>query len=130
MKLVLIFPLLFWSLLSFAQTQINKADKSTVLLVVLQGGKVAGGGTGFIVAPGVIATNNHVANHEKVIVLNSTNGPNEKPKPLKAEKLWLSPDYDLALLSVDGLSAPPLYLAKILFKKQKNGEWDTCYAML
>lgn len=113
MRLALILPLLLWSLICVAETQINKTDKSTVLLIVVQGGKIAGGGTGFIVAPGVIATNNHVADHEKVIVLKST-GPNEKPKALKAEKLWLSPDYDLALLSVDGLVAPPLDLAKIL----------------
>lgn len=117
MKFITLFCFLLWPLLPVAQTQISKADKSTVLLLIVSGGKVTGGGTGFIVAPGIIATNNHVANHEKVFVVSSTNGSSEKPKVLKSEKLWLSPDYDLALLSVDGLTSSPIDLAKILPQK-------------
>ncbi|CAA7617161.1 trypsin-like peptidase domain-containing protein [Magnetospirillum sp. SS-4] len=73
-------------------------------------------GSGFVVAPGVIATNLHViapsakgARQPDLWVADGgTAGPHRRP----ATVLWADPHYDLAVLSVPGLTRKPLPLAE------------------
>ncbi len=67
-----------------------------------------GGGSGFVVSPGYVVTNDHViADRDRVIVVAS--GPlGIEVKPVRV--LWASADHDLAVLEVPGLSRRGLRL--------------------
>ncbi len=92
-----------------ANNKINNRDDAVVLLVVIKNGKAIGFGTGFVIAPQLIATNFHVAGVNDVMVL--TPGNKESIKPFKTKKLWGSSDYDLQLLRVDNLNTAPLSIS-------------------
>ena len=92
-----------------AESAIAQADRSVVRVIV----KVTEGyhsGTGFVVGPGgIVVTNNHViAGSDGIVVLVKHDG--SKPEKLSATVTWASPDYDLAILQVNGLGSPPLTL--------------------
>ncbi|MBT8622538.1 trypsin-like peptidase domain-containing protein [Polynucleobacter paneuropaeus] len=114
MKYLLSFILLLFSLDVFSQAEISKNDQSVVILVAIKGGKIVGTGTGFFVSPGIIVTNNHVADFDQILFAPSTGRTHDKVRPQKAEKLWLSPGYDLAILRVQNLDIPPMELTGIL----------------
>jgi S1-C subfamily serine protease len=114
MKYLLSFTLLLFSLNVFAETEISKNDQSVVILIAIKGDKIAGMGTGFFVAPGIIVTNNHVADFDQILFAPSTGRTHDKVRPQKAEKLWLSPGYDLAILRVQNIDIPPMELTGIL----------------
>lgn len=98
-----------------AQDVFTKADKSVVRIVVGKNGKW-GSGTGFVVGQGgVVVTNNHVVEDgDKFIVLSkhAARGPQ-----FRATVIWISPDYDLALLKVAGLDLAPLVIAENIPEK-------------
>jgi len=108
-KLISLFWLAFSSGGVMAESAIAQADRSVVRVIV----KVAEGyqsGTGFVVGPGgIVVTNNHViAGSDGIVVLVKHDG--SKPEKLSATVTWASPDYDLAILQVNGLGSPPLTL--------------------
>jgi len=110
MKFALITSLfILFSINGYAQTQPNKDDDAVVLLLVMKNGKLVGSGTGFVVAPEIVATNFHVAGTNDVVVL--TPGKGQSVKPFNTTKLWGSSGYDLQLLKVDGLQASPLTIS-------------------
>ena len=110
------FLVLGFSSLSFSQSAIAKADASVVRVVVKLGNSY-GSGTGFVVGSGgLVVTNNHVVvAAEKSWVL-SKDGDG-KLREFIANVVWTSPEYDLALLNVQGLNAPTLVLAEPLPEK-------------
>ena len=103
------------SLEVFAIDNVNNRDDAVVLLVVIKNGKPIGSGTGFIIAPQIIATNFHVAGVNDVMVL--TPGKREKVKPFKTTRLWGSADYDLQLLKVENLNTAPLSISIVPIAK-------------
>lgn len=83
------------------------ADKSVVKIIVVANQQAESHGTGFVVsANGIVATNNHVIADGGRIVVFQTGGNDVEPLPAKV--IWRSAGVDLALLKVDGLSAPAL----------------------
>jgi S1-C subfamily serine protease/tetratricopeptide (TPR) repeat protein len=75
-------------------------------------GSVAiGYGTGFVVAPGVVLTNEHVVRSAREIVVHD---PADFTRQLVATVIASDKDLDLALLVVKDLKAPPLKLAEAL----------------
>jgi hypothetical protein len=101
---------------TFSQSTIAKADASVVRVVVKLGNDY-GFGTGFVVGSGgLVVTNNHVVvGAEKSWVL-SKDGDG-KLLEFIANVVWISPEYDLALLKVESLHAPALILAEPLPEK-------------
>lgn len=69
-------------------------------------GVVVGGGTGFVVHPGYVLTNAHVAVDDAVFEIQTADG-----KRLRATRVSKAHDADLALLKCEELTAPPLTLA-------------------
>jgi hypothetical protein len=103
----------------FAQNSLAKdiyqnADKSIVLIYVKFPGKSNfGAGSGFMVAPNIIATNHHVIEDAvKIVTLTPDRTGDGKSYP--AEVIWSSPKSDLALLRVPALDLPALVLAEKL----------------
>jgi S1-C subfamily serine protease len=70
-------------------------------------GPVVGGGTGFVVHPGYVLTNAHVAVDDATYEIQLADG-----KLLKATRAAKSDQADLALLKCEGLEAPALPLAQ------------------
>ena len=101
---------------ALAQGAIAQVDRSVVRVIVkLSDG--FGSGTGFVVGlGGVVATNNHVVEGAERSWVLSKQG-NGKLQEYPASVLWASPEYDLALLHVEGLEAPALLLAEPLPEK-------------
>jgi hypothetical protein len=115
--------LIFIGLISqeaFSQNAIQNADKSVVWIVVkLPGDSGYGTGTGFMVAPEIIATNHHVIKGAVKMVAVTPNRTGEgKSHPI--ELIWDSPKSDLALLKAPGLNLPPLVLSEKLPPKGHN----------
>jgi S1-C subfamily serine protease len=84
------------------------AEKSTLKVSAATCG-LSSVGTGFVVAYGFVVTNAHVvagANADGVRV-NAVGG-----RVFDAVPVLFDPDLDVALLRVDGLTAPPLFLAR------------------
>lgn len=67
-------------------------------------------GTGFVVAPGMIATNAHVVAGASSVSVETANGP------LPAEVVRYDPRVDIAVLKVANLKATPLVFAKDVAK--------------
>jgi S1-C subfamily serine protease len=68
-------------------------------------GPVVGGGTGFIVAPGYLLTNAHVAKEGSTFEVRTPDG-----KLHKAARIAASDELDLAVLKCETVTAPPLAL--------------------
>jgi hypothetical protein len=101
---------------ALSQSMITKVDASVVRVVVKLGNDY-GSGTGFVVGSGgLVVTNNHVVvGAEKYWVLSKDD--DGKLREFIANVVWTSPEYDLALLNVQGLNAPTLVLAEPLPEK-------------
>lgn len=112
--LLIVIAITFFTQESYAQDGIQGADKSVVWIVVKLPGKSGyGTGTGFVVAPQIIATNHHViATAVKMVAVTPNRTGEGKSYPL--ELIWDSPKSDLALLRVSGLNLPALVLAEKL----------------
>ncbi len=95
---------------TIAQDAIAQADRGVVRIVVYKAGQLFFG-TGFVVGQGgVVVTNNHVVEGgDEFVVLSkhAAGGPR-----FQATVIWVSPDYDLALLKVAGLDLPRLVIAE------------------
>lgn len=78
---------------------------SIVLIVSLKADGSGIAGTGFVIAPGLIATNAHVAiaDAQSYFVI-----PNNTTERRPATLLWVDRDADVAVLQVPDFSAPPL----------------------
>ena len=94
-----------------AQDAITQADRGVVRIAAFKAGQLSSLGTGFVVGQGgVVVTNNHVVEGgDKFVVLSkhAAGGPR-----FQATVIWVSPDYDLALLKVAGLDLPRLEIAE------------------
>jgi Trypsin-like peptidase domain/FHA domain len=99
---------------AFSQNAIQNADKSVVWIVVKYPGNSSyGTGTGFMVAPEIIATNHHVVRGAQKMVAVTPNRTGEG-KSYPIELIWDSPKSDLAILKAPGLNLPPLVLSEKL----------------
>gem|GEM_PF-2467446 len=76
---------------------------------VTEDGPVIGGGTGFVVHPGHLLTNAHVAKDDCTFEIQTPDGRRHK-----ATRVAASADSDLALLRCEGVTAPPLVLRPAL----------------
>ncbi|MCW5772333.1 MAG: trypsin-like peptidase domain-containing protein [Rhodospirillaceae bacterium] len=109
-----------WSASPAAAFDAKRADQSVVRVVVfeIKNGKRTGTysfGTGFVVAPEYVVTNEHVTDDsdfrknggssERVVV----DGSKKNLRP--AQLVWSSPELDLAVVRVPGLARPPLTLS-------------------
>lgn len=85
----------------------------SVALIRFKDGKLTGGGTGFMIRPGILATNAHVVDdvldHQLKIYFPSSKEGGKTPHG--ARILYFEPKRDLALLAVEP-KVPPLRLAK------------------
>jgi hypothetical protein len=111
---LLAISLVLFSQNSFANDIYQNADKSIVLIYVKFPGKSNyGAGSGFMVAPQIIATNHHVIEDAvKIVTLTPDRTGEGKSHP--AEVIWSSPKSDLALLRVPTLNLPAIVLAEKL----------------
>jgi len=119
MKLLkVIFISLALSSLVNAESAIDRADKSTVMVITADGkGSPIGFGTGFVVGDGgIVATNHHVIDGAKEVYL-LAKSTGKEVNEFSAKVIWSSEALDLALLSSPSLKAPPLLLATILPEK-------------
>jgi S1-C subfamily serine protease len=86
--------------------QVRRADevagRSTVQIVATGCGNVVVEGSGFVVAPGLVVTNAHVVAGANNIT--EYDGVQSE----RATPVFFDPNFDLALLRVSGLPAPPL----------------------
>lgn len=100
------------SSLANAESTIDKADKSTVMIITADGkGDLVGLGTGFVVGDGgIVATNHHVIDDAKEVYL-FAKSTGKEVNNFPARVIWSSETLDLALLSSPTLKAPPLPLA-------------------
>jgi S1-C subfamily serine protease len=80
---------------------------SVVLLRLTEGGRTVGGGTGFVVQGGLVATNHHVVDRARAVEAVTEDGSVH----LVAGIVAADAANDLALLSVPTLDAAPLPLA-------------------
>ena len=85
----------------------NATRPSVVLLRVVDGGRAVGGGTGFVVQAGVVATNHHVVDRARAVEAVHEDGTAHAVAGVIAS----DEENDLALLRVPSLAAPPLPLA-------------------
>ncbi|RXR29531.1 trypsin-like peptidase domain-containing protein [Sphingobium fluviale] len=88
----------------------RRVSGSVVYVAILNAsGKLAGHGSGFIVAPGIVVTNHHVssAGQGLAVVPNGDDGSHA----VKATVLHSSPVHDLAVLSAPGLGGRALPIA-------------------
>jgi len=93
---------------SFKGDDGEKAEKKKVAVPEANDdGVVVGGGTGFVVHPGYVMTNAHVATDDAVFEIQTSDG-----KRLRGTRVSKSHDADLALIKCEELTAPPLVLAK------------------
>jgi len=88
----------------------------SVALIRFKEGKMAGGGTGFMIRPGIIATNAHVINSTMIdqlkVYFPSATKEEDRKTALTAKLLYFDAKRDLAFLEVKDAKAPPLHLAK------------------
>jgi hypothetical protein len=99
-----------------AEDVITQADKSVVRILVFKSEKGISTGTGFVVGRGgIVATNNHVVRGGDNFIVLSKRA--QGVQHFQAEVSWVSSDYDLALLKVTGLEAPPLLIAEKIPEK-------------
>jgi len=108
-KILLLLSLAIYGPSLMAQNIAADADKSVVYVAVYEGGKFAGNGSGFVIAPNVVVTNWHVAGERQVLILNP--GKKDKVKPYKVQKLWGSKDLDVVFLLVENLPLKPIPIA-------------------
>ncbi len=104
-RLLPLLCVLFLSAEIQAQDVMAQADQSVVRVVA----KDRDGyelGSGFVVAKDIVATNYHVIENQRGIIILKKNSNGTGIKPHKATILWQSKDYDLALLEVPGLELP------------------------
>jgi S1-C subfamily serine protease len=80
------------------------ADKTSVVRIQGQGCGGIVSGSGFVVAPGLVATDAHVVAGIKHSVAQDVNGPHP------AHVILFDPNLDLAILRVSGLAGTPLNL--------------------
>lgn len=112
--ILLAFSLVFFAHSSFAKDAYQNADKSIVWIIVKLPGKSGyGTGSGFMVAPQIIATNHHVV-AGAVKIDAATPDRTGEGKSYPAEVIWSSPKSDLALLKVPALDLPALVFAEKL----------------
>lgn len=99
---------------------VRRYEQSVVRIYVVvkraDGASATGSGTGFVVAPGHVATNLHVvtfggAAGEGASVAISVREPGAV-QDRKAEIAWSSKELDLAVIRVPGLARPPLRLSR------------------
>jgi S1-C subfamily serine protease len=71
-----------------------------------------GGGTGFLIRPNIVVTNEHVIrrNFVELMELTFPSAPEAERGPHKAKLLYIAPDWDIAFLEVQ-TSLPPLPMA-------------------
>jgi Trypsin-like peptidase domain/FHA domain len=110
-----------------AKFDFSKVDASVVRVLVIakmQDGKLglAGHGSGFVVADGLVVTNNHVASPDPKemqsegasfvgLMIPDGGWKAENLKPAQIVKLW--PELDLALIRVPGLKRPAVPLSTV-----------------
>ncbi len=82
------------------------ADKASVVRIQGQGCGGIVSGSGFVVAPGLVATNAHVVAGITQPVVEDSNGTHY------ARVVWFDPNLDFALLRVNNLAGKPLTLEK------------------
>lgn len=96
---------------------VAEADRSVVrpIAICMQEGRIRGNstGTGFVIAPGYVATNDHVvrlpANCTRRVVVPEGTWQNL----LKARVVWQSRELDLAIIHVPKLQRPPVTLSAL-----------------
>ena len=92
--------------------RIREMERSVVRIIV----RVPGGtstGTGSVVAPGFVLTNQHVVDGgTRFWVASAHTGGRQIPARVR----WESPDLDLAVLRVDGLSLPTVTLGTMVLR--------------
>ena len=93
----------------YAQTNIAKNDKSVALIINEIKPGVYITGTGFVVAQGIVATNHHVIEGSKKILLGLPNVAN-KLDLFDGEVFWSSPEFDIALIRAPDLTSPVIQL--------------------
>jgi hypothetical protein len=112
--ILLVVTLVLFSQNSFANNIYQNADKSIVLIYVKFPGKSNyGAGSGFMVAPHIIATNHHVI-EDAVKIVALTPDRTGEGKSYPADVIWSSAKSDLALLRVPALDLPALVMAEKL----------------
>jgi hypothetical protein len=112
--ILLVVTLVLFAQNSFANNIYQNADKSIVLIYVKFPGKSNyGAGSGFMVAPHIIATNHHVI-EDAVKIVALTPDRTGEGKSYPADVIWSSPKSDLALLRVPALDLPALVMAEKL----------------
>jgi S1-C subfamily serine protease len=84
----------------------DKEKPRDVTPAATEDGPVIGGGTGFVVHPGYVLTNAHVAQDDTTFEIQLPDG-----KLLKATRVAKADKADLALLKCEELKAPPLALS-------------------
>ena len=85
---------------------VNTLEKSVPRIIAYSSDGTSTG-TGLIVAPGVVLTNNHVVEGAQKIEV----GSKYMTSRMEAQLLWHSNDLDLAIIQVDGLNLPSITLA-------------------
>lgn len=104
-----LFLLLEESDLDFSLKKDDAATSETKKVVVPEAnddGVVVGGGTGFVVHPGYVMTNAHVAVDDAVFEIQTQDG-----KRYRGSRVSKATTADLALIQCEELSAPPLVLS-------------------
>lgn len=111
LRLVFIICLAFAPVVVAADTPSKQSEAAVVFVVVLKsqstGLAVASFGSGFIVAPGKVVTNQHVVAPGEVFVVI----PAGSADKYEAKLVWSDPGADMALLDVSQLPGTPLQLA-------------------
>src|SRR5262249_32738427 len=96
--------------------EIFKLCGPSVALIRVKVGSHEGGGTGFMVRPGILATNAHVIDSalmdQTKVYFVSAKDAEERKKAYSAKILYFDPKRDLAFLSIDEKAAKPLRIAK------------------
>ncbi len=95
--------------ISFDKDKGKESDKKSIRPETTEDGPVVGGGTGFVVHPGYVLTNAHVAEDDGVFEIQASDG-----RLLKATRIAKADKADLALLKCEELQVPALPLATAL----------------
>jgi hypothetical protein len=95
--------------------QPNEPEQQSVYLVNARNDSISVSGSGFVVAPGIVATNAHVTNGFDTFVVVPPLG--RADQAVSATLLWQDPSGDLALLKVNGPTGSPLPLSLARIKK-------------
>lgn len=91
-----------------------RAVSPSVVVVRTSAGQVTGLGSGVVVGPGMVATNQHVVRGFSQVAVE------QGGRRYAAQVVYEDPEYDLVALHVPGLSAPPVKMAS--FESLRSGQ--------